>query len=86
MPFYTYESEDNEKIEKFFSMNEFPEEIKKNGKLYKRVPEFGTTFHLKGMGWVSKGTGTASSPKKGKEVGIKIDYDKKQEMKRTGEI
>lgn len=86
MPFYTFKAEDGEKIEKLFTISERPDEIEVDGKLYKRELEFGTTFHLKGNGWVSKGGGHASSPKKGKEVGIAVDHDKKREMKENGEI
>lgn len=85
MPFYKYVAEDGEEIEKFFTMQDRPDQIEENDKVYERVPEFGTTFHLKGTGWASKGTATADSPKHGKEVGIAVDKNKRKQMREAGE-
>jgi hypothetical protein len=85
MPFYRYIAEDGEEIERFFNMSERPEQIKEDGKTYERVPEFGTSFILRGSGWASKGTATASSPKHGKEVGIAVDKEKRKQMREAGE-
>jgi|GEM_PF-3343239 hypothetical protein len=80
MPFYTYRAEDGSEVEKMFSMQNRPDKIKEDEKLYERVEEFGTTFHLKGSGWASKGTATAPAVKHGKEIGIAVDHDKKREV------
>lgn len=86
MPFYKYESEDGEQIEKFQQMSEMSDYIEENGKIYYRLPEFSGGFILRGQGWASKGNATAGSPKHGKEVGLKVDYDKKNEMQEAGEL
>lgn len=86
MPFYTYRAEDGEEVEKMFQMNERPDEIEIDGKLYTRVQEFSGNFVLKGVGWATKGNGTSPSPKHGKEVGIAVDQEKKRQMKNEGEI
>jgi hypothetical protein len=81
MPFYTYVADDGEEIEEFFNMSEIQHEIIKNGKTYKKKPEFGTAVHFKGNGWVSKGTEGIPEPKKTvADVGYKVDHDKKKEM------
>lgn len=86
MPFYLYKAEDGQEIEKMFSIKDRPDEIIEEGKLYKRVEEFSTNFILKGGGWAGKGSATAPSVKKGKEFGIAVDTEKKNQMKRDGEI
>jgi len=44
------------------------------------------TFSLKGFGWASKGTATAQlKPTHSTEVGIKVDYSLKEEMRQAGE-
>jgi putative FmdB family regulatory protein len=43
-------------------------------------------FSLKGQGWASKNTATASKPQRFKEVGIKVDTNKKREMEAAGEV
>lgn len=85
MPFYSYVSDDGDVQELFLLMSEATQEKEINGKKYKLQFEGSGNFILKGQGWASKGTATASSPKHGKEVGIKVDYDKKQAMKEAGE-
>lgn len=84
MPFYTYRCE-NETIEELFSMDERPDEIERDGKIFTYVPEFCGNFILKGRGWASKGTATAPKPSKSKEVGVAVDYHKRQAMKDAGE-
>ena len=86
MPFYLYESENGEKKEFFFEMSEMQDEIIRNDKKWKRIPQFGTNFRLKGRGWASKGTATANKPEKMKEVGIEVDEHKKNQMMENGEI
>lgn len=76
MPFYTYESEDGEQIELRQNMSDMTDEIEKDGKLYKRVPEFGGSFILRGQGWASKGNATAGKVKKYRETGIAVDTQK----------
>lgn len=85
MPFYTYISEDGDEEELFLLMSEATEEKEIDGKTYTLKPEFGGTFILKGRGWASKGTATANKPKRGKEIGMKVDYDKMNAMKEAGE-
>lgn len=85
MPFYKYACGD-ETIEELFSISERPDTVEKDGKVFEYVPEFGGNFILKGMGWASKGTALASKPKKGKEVGIKVDNDKKKAMEEAGDL
>lgn len=84
MPFYTY-MKDKTEIELFLLMNEATPEKEINGKTYKLKFEASGVFVLKGNGWPTKGTGLLSNPKLTKEVGIKVDYDKKAEMKANGE-
>jgi len=87
MPFYTFESEDGEKIEEFMNMNEMKDEIEKDDKVFKRVPEFSGNFSLKGRGWVSKNTQDVVPVRRTKaDVGYKVDFDKKKQMKEAGEI
>lgn len=86
MPFYRFKAEDGQEIEKMFSIQDRPDEITEEGKLFKRVLEFSTNFILKGQGWAGKGSATAPSVKRGKEVGIAVDTEKKNQMKRDGEI
>jgi len=45
----------------------------------------GCGFVLRGRGWSSKNNATASKPKHYKEVGIKVDNDKRKEMQAAGE-
>jgi predicted nucleic acid-binding Zn ribbon protein len=85
MPFYRYVAEDGKELEKFFTMQDRPDSIKENGKTYERVPEFGTSFILRGSGWVSKGNEKADSPKHGKEIGIAVDKNKRKQMREAGE-
>jgi len=85
MPFYTYVSEDGDEQELFLTMSEATEEKEIDGKVYKLRPEFGGNFILRGRGWASKGTATHNKPRRGKEIGIKVDNDKKQQMKEAGE-
>jgi len=85
MPFYNYISEDGDEQELFLLMSEATEEKEIDGKIYKKVPQFGGAFILKGRGWASKGTATHNKPKRGKEVGLKVDYDKMNAMKEAGE-
>lgn len=84
MPIYTYRNGD-EVITEMFPINDIPKEIVRDGKTYTYVPTFGTNFLLKGYGWASKGTATANKPKLSKEVGLKVDYDKKNAMEKAGE-
>lgn len=51
----------------------------------KRKITGGLGFCLKGHGWASKNTATASRPKKGKEVGIKVDNNLRKQMQDAGE-
>jgi putative FmdB family regulatory protein len=72
MPTYDYFCDCGEKEEIFHGMMEEPEIIcKVCGKKMKKGYT-GMTFHLKGTGWVSKGTGTASKPKHFKEIGVGV--------------
>jgi len=56
------------------------------GKLLKK--KFNTLpVHYKGNGWASKGSSLLSNPKRYKaEEGVRVDYDKKNSMKESGEI
>lgn len=85
MPFYTFKCED-EYIEEMFSMTNIPKEIERDGKVFTYVPTFSSNFILNGVGWAAKGTALASSPKRGKEVGIKVNHDKKAAMEAAGEV
>ena len=81
MPFYTYVAEDGEETEQFFNMSELKNEIEIEGKIFKRKPEFGTVFHLRGNGWASKGTVGIPEPKRSvADVGYKVDHDLKKQM------
>ena len=86
MPFYKYRAEDGEEKELFQNISEMKNEIDIDGKIYKRVFESSGNFILSGMGWTTKpsadGLGT---PQRYKEVGIKVDYDKKKAMEKSGE-
>ncbi len=44
------------------------------------------TYFLKGIGWTTNGTADYRKPEHSTEVGIKIDYNKKNEMQAAGEI
>jgi len=85
MPFYCYINESGDEKELYILMNEATEEKEIDGETYKLKFESSGTFFLKGRGWVSKGTGLAPKPIRTKEAGIKVDYDKKAEMKAAGE-
>lgn len=85
MPFYTFKHEE-EYIEEMFSIKDVPKKIERGGKVFTYVPTFSSNFILNGVGWAAKGTALASSPKRGREVGIKVDHDKKAAMKAAGEI
>jgi len=84
MPFYTYTDGEKE-IELFLNMSEATEEKEIDDKIYKMVFEPSGNFILKGQGWASKGSALATKPKKYKEVGVKVDYNKKAEMEAAGE-
>lgn len=87
MPFYLFEAEDGEQIEEYMNMNEMKDEIQRKDKKYKRIPEFGGSFILKGAGWASKNTSDVGPARKTKaDVGVKVDYDKKKQMQEAGEI
>lgn len=84
MPFYRYLSEDGDEQELFLMMSEATPEKEIDGKNYKLQFEGSGNFILKSnWGWASKGN--KPKPQHGKEVGIKVDYDKKQEMIDAGE-
>lgn len=84
MPFYKYVSDDGDEQELMLLMSEATEEKEINGKIYKLKFEGSGNFILKSTwGWASKGN--KPRPKKSKEVGIKVDYDKKEAMKEAGE-
>lgn len=81
MPFYSFVAEDGEEIEEFLNMSELQDELFKEGKVFKRKPEFGTVFHLKGNGWVSKGSEGIPNPTRTvADVGYKVDHDLKKQM------
>jgi len=84
MPFYTFRNGD-EYIEEMFSINNIPDEIERDGKIFTYVPTFSTNFILRGVGWAGKGTALASSPKRGREIGLKVDHERKAAMKAAGE-
>ncbi len=84
MPFYKYRCGEEE-IERIFLMSERPDELVEGGKIYEYIPEFSGSFILKGRGWASKNTALASKPRRGKEIGIAVDNDKRQDMQRAGE-
>lgn len=87
MPFYRFQAENGEEIEEFMNMNEIKDEIIKEGKEYKRVVEFCTNVYFKGNGWTRNNSQDLPSPRKTvADVGYKIDYDKKREMEKAGEI
>lgn len=85
MPFYLFENEKGEVIEEMFPINKIPEEIKRDGKVYKYKPSFSTNVIYKGYGWANKGH-TGTSPIRQREVGIKVDYDLKKKMEDAGEL
>lgn len=87
MPFYSFKAEDGEEIEEFMNMSELKDVITREGKEYKRVPEFGTSVIFRGNGWTKNNSQDLPSPRKTKaDVGVKVDYDKKREMEKAGEI
>lgn len=80
MPFYTYENEKKERIEIFVPISEMKDEIEKEGIAYKRVPEFCMNYKLSWGGTRGSKLSDLGSPTRSKEVGIKVDYDKKARM------
>lgn len=87
MPFYRFKSKDGEEREEFFNMSELKDKINIEGKIFYRIPEFGTNIHYKGNGWTRNNTADLPSPHRSKaDVGVKVDYDKKKEMEEAGEI
>lgn len=85
--FYDYKCKKCKKIKKNIrhGMLEKPEIFCECGETMIKIITGGSGIHYKGMGWPRKGTGLHSKPKHGKEIGIKVDNDKRKAMLEAGE-
>jgi predicted nucleic acid-binding Zn ribbon protein len=84
--FYTYFCKCGKEKEVSHSIKEDPEILCECGLKMSRKIFGGCATHLKGFGWASKGTATAQlKPTHSTEVGVAVDYDKRQAMKDAGE-